>query len=74
MSDLWNPSKDDRRSLRNGNNKFKLHELKSQGLLTEIKCPFCEKDVYQRFLRGMLNLTGSVHLCAKAKKAMEKLK
>lgn len=62
MSNLWIPTKQDRKALNSGDMKIKLRHYNNDGLTEEVDCPFCEKQVL-KFRDGYLTLTGSQHKC-----------
>jgi hypothetical protein len=62
MSDLWNPTEEDKKSLAAGQRKVRLSTLKPN--LENCLCPYCDSAVYYyRDRHKYMTLNGSDHRC-----------
>lgn len=64
MDNLWKPTKQDRSSLNLGTRKLRISRLKSDGLLENGVCPYCNERVFKYTDKDeFLTLGGSKHQC-----------
>ena len=64
MSTLWKPDAIARTQLHSGEWKEKISRLKLDGLLKDLDCPFCGKEVmYRKDTNKFMTHSGSGHQC-----------
>jgi len=62
MSNLWNPTKDDKTFFNRGERKVRMYNYRREGRLTETKC-ICGKNIYLLDGKKKITVNGANHTC-----------
>jgi len=64
MDNLYKPTKQDRANLNSGAQKIRVHNLKADGRIEAMACPYCHVQVFKfKAKHKFLTLNGSDHHC-----------